>query len=123
MANEKHLALLRQDADVWNTWKRKHHEIQPDLSAADLHEAGLFRADLSKVNLREDIGKLKDPRSLPLLTPLLGSADLHLCLTAGQAISNTIRAIGAEMLFLLLSVAHPFIRQEAEEVLIGRDHA
>ena len=46
MANQEHLDLLRQDKVVWNTWRREHPEIQPNLC-----EAGLSKMDLRDVNL------------------------------------------------------------------------
>jgi uncharacterized protein YjbI with pentapeptide repeats len=66
MANEEHLALLRQGVEEWNKWKAKHPEIRPDLSFAtgkkititgaklsgvDLSRTNLCRADLSKADL------------------------------------------------------------------------
>ena len=66
MANEEHLALLRQGVDAWNEWKANNPEVRPDLSfatgkgikirgaklnGADLSRANLSRADLSKADL------------------------------------------------------------------------
>jgi uncharacterized protein YjbI with pentapeptide repeats len=66
MANEEHLALLRQGVEAWNEWKAQHPEIRPNLSFAtgkgltikgaklsgvDLSRTNLSRADLSKADL------------------------------------------------------------------------
>jgi uncharacterized protein YjbI with pentapeptide repeats len=66
MANEEHLAVLRQGVEAWNEWKAKHPEIRPNLSFAtgkkltikgaklsgvDLSRTNLSRADLSKADL------------------------------------------------------------------------
>lgn len=66
MANEEHLALLKQGVDVWNDWKINHPDIRPNLSFAkgnrltskgaklsgvDLSRANLSKADLSKADL------------------------------------------------------------------------
>ena len=32
MANEEHLARLKQGVEAWNQWRTAHSEIQPDLS-------------------------------------------------------------------------------------------
>ncbi len=66
MANEEHLALLRQGVEVWNDWRLKELLTVPDLreanlrswnlaganlKGADLIEADLTGANLSEVNL------------------------------------------------------------------------
>jgi uncharacterized protein YjbI with pentapeptide repeats len=47
MANEKHLAILRQGVAVWNAWRRENPRIQPDLEAANLSDGLLSGVDLS----------------------------------------------------------------------------
>jgi uncharacterized protein YjbI with pentapeptide repeats len=56
MANEEHLAILRQGVDVWNAWREANPNVQPALSWADLMRANLgganlIRADLNGANL------------------------------------------------------------------------
>ncbi|MBE9201414.1 MULTISPECIES: pentapeptide repeat-containing protein [unclassified Nodularia (in: cyanobacteria)] len=51
MANEQHLAILKQGVEVWNEWKRKNTNVKADLSNANLSEADLFEFDLSGANL------------------------------------------------------------------------
>jgi uncharacterized protein YjbI with pentapeptide repeats len=51
MANEEHLAILRQGVEVWNKWREANPDVQPDLSGADLYTAVLSRFDLCAVNL------------------------------------------------------------------------
>ena len=71
MANEEQVAILKQGADLWNTWREQHPQfainlIGADFSRDDLHEANLREAcligasldganlqgtDLSKANL------------------------------------------------------------------------
>jgi hypothetical protein len=41
MADEQHLALLNQGADVWNNWRQKNDACRVDLRAADLSGAHL----------------------------------------------------------------------------------
>ena len=36
MANEEHLAILKQGVEVWNGWRLVNKDIQPDLSLANL---------------------------------------------------------------------------------------
>ena len=48
----KHLEILKQGVDVWNTWRGLHPELgRPDLSGADLSWADLGQADLSRASL------------------------------------------------------------------------
>ena len=51
MADQQHLAVLKQGVAAWNTWRRQHPEILPDLSEADLSVADLSGADLRHANL------------------------------------------------------------------------
>jgi Pentapeptide repeats (8 copies) len=53
MANEEHLKIIRQGADVWNEWREKNRGLQPNLSKADLFRADLTQADLRGADLRE----------------------------------------------------------------------
>jgi TIR domain/Pentapeptide repeats (8 copies) len=63
MANEEHLARLKQGVEAWNRWQEDNSELTPDLTganlswelltAADLATADLSRADLSRANLCE----------------------------------------------------------------------
>src|SRR2546426_614142 len=51
MANQEHLDILKQGVERWNQWRKKHPEIQPDLSKAYLKGANLYGAELGAVNL------------------------------------------------------------------------
>ncbi|MEA5621155.1 pentapeptide repeat-containing protein [Cronbergia sp. UHCC 0137] len=53
MANDEHLAILKQGVRTWNRWRYENSEKKPDLSGADLSKACLRRADLSEANLSE----------------------------------------------------------------------
>ena len=60
MANDSHLALLKQGAAAWNEWRATHGVTRPDLSSAglrglDLAKVALSGADLRKVDLRGTI--------------------------------------------------------------------
>jgi uncharacterized protein YjbI with pentapeptide repeats len=52
MANEEHLALLRQGVAAWNRWRKEHDEPYPDLSRANLRQVRLNRANLHGADLR-----------------------------------------------------------------------
>src|SRR6516164_3576522 len=51
MANDEHVALLKQGVKAWNAWRRENPDIRPDLSNADLRGADLSGAILFKANL------------------------------------------------------------------------
>jgi uncharacterized protein YjbI with pentapeptide repeats len=53
MANDEHVALLRQGVAAWNAWRDENPNIHPDLSEANLGGANLGGADLYRVNLIE----------------------------------------------------------------------
>jgi hypothetical protein len=46
MANDEHVALLKQGVAAWNAWRDANANILPDLSGADLSEAILIEANL-----------------------------------------------------------------------------
>ena len=51
VANDEHLALLRQGAAVWNKWREQNPDVTPNLIEAKLSRADLSRADLSGADL------------------------------------------------------------------------
>jgi uncharacterized protein YjbI with pentapeptide repeats len=55
MANEEHLARLKQGVAVWNQWREANLDIKPDLTGADLFRATLTGADLTRATLTEAI--------------------------------------------------------------------
>ncbi len=58
MANDEHLAILKQGIETWNAWRKQHLDVEPDLRDADLRgwnlRGGYFSgANLSGADLRE----------------------------------------------------------------------
>src|SRR5438067_1017076 len=53
MAKQQQLDLLQQGVDAWNTWRRQHEEVRPDLHDAELYGADLSGANLSKSRMGE----------------------------------------------------------------------
>jgi hypothetical protein len=56
MANQEHLAKLKEGVAAWNEWREENPDTDPDLSdtnlsGADLGDATLFRADLRDAEL------------------------------------------------------------------------
>jgi uncharacterized protein YjbI with pentapeptide repeats len=51
MANEKHIALLKQGVEGWNAWRLKPEGFNPELFKADLRGAKLGGAILVEANL------------------------------------------------------------------------
>ena len=41
MANDEHVALLKQGVDAWNAWREGNPKVLPDLAEADLTGAKL----------------------------------------------------------------------------------
>jgi uncharacterized protein YjbI with pentapeptide repeats len=52
MANEEHLAILRQGVEAWNDWRKKDPGSSVDLLEADLIGANLYGANLYEADLR-----------------------------------------------------------------------
>jgi hypothetical protein len=55
MANEEHLAIIRQGVSVWNKWREGNPEVVPDLSRTEFHQVDIYGADLAGVNLEGTI--------------------------------------------------------------------
>jgi TIR domain-containing protein/pentapeptide repeat protein len=72
MANEEHLARLKQGVDAWNQWRNKSGGTVPDLSRANLDGADLFDVDFHGVDLH---GANLDAANLSRAN--LHGADLH----------------------------------------------
>jgi hypothetical protein len=103
MANQEHLALLRQGPDVWNTWRRRHGDVRPDLClanlrgldlgwldlrrtafiGADLKGADLFAADLERADFRSANLRSAGLGEARLERTSLGRADLQGALLYG----------------------------------------
>ncbi|GER89029.1 hypothetical protein KDW_31910 [Dictyobacter vulcani] len=52
MANQEHLALLQQGVEAWNSWRREHPQIKPDLDHALLENIYLSNSNLSGASFR-----------------------------------------------------------------------
>jgi hypothetical protein len=48
MANDEHVALLKQGVNAWNAWREKSPGIRPDLRGAGLREEYLRKANLRR---------------------------------------------------------------------------
>src|SRR5919112_602332 len=79
MANEKHVALLRQGIHVWNAWREKEPSTRPDLSGANLNGAYLIWPSLSVANLYEADLSYADLTLTNLVQTNLTRADLKNC--------------------------------------------
>ena len=53
MADEQHVALLKQGVEGWNQWRENNYIIVPDLSGADLSRANLNHVNLTGAYLCE----------------------------------------------------------------------
>ena len=51
MANQEHVALIGQGAEIWNRWREDHPDLRPDLYAAHLKNADLRGMNLSSATL------------------------------------------------------------------------
>ena len=87
MANDEHVALLKQGVLAWNAWREKNPDIRPDLSEADLggvylqwadlREAILVRANLSRAHLLETYLRRANLAGANLMWACLGGVDLR----------------------------------------------
>ncbi len=82
MANQEHLAILKQGVETWNQWRKEHPHIRPDFGRANLNGANLKRADLDRTKLsranfhKADLYKV-DFKGALLTEANLNGAKLH----------------------------------------------
>ena len=77
MANQEHLAILKQGVEAWNRWRLDHSDIQPDLFRADLRAANLRGANLRGANLSSTYLFEADLREADFREANLSRADLY----------------------------------------------
>jgi len=81
MANDKHVALLKQGVHAWNAWRRENPLIRLDLSEADLKGANLSGVNLSWADLfHANLGEAS------LAKADLGEADLREATLSGASL-------------------------------------
>jgi Pentapeptide repeats (8 copies) len=51
MANQDQLDLLKQGTEIWNTWRKQHPALRPDLRGVDLRGASLWGVNLTRADL------------------------------------------------------------------------
>jgi uncharacterized protein YjbI with pentapeptide repeats len=88
MANEEHVALLRQGVAAWNAWRDEKPNIRPDLSGADLRQGDLSGADLRQAYLGEANLGGADLRDANLSEASLARADLHGAYLSGAELTR-----------------------------------
>ena len=83
MANDEHVALLKQGVDAWNKWRDENPRVRVDVSGEDLREAFLSGADLTEADLRKafladaDLSGVKVAGALAGLEANLREAGAH----------------------------------------------
>jgi uncharacterized protein YjbI with pentapeptide repeats len=77
MADDEHVALLRQGVEVWNAFRSKSTNIVPNLSEADLLDADLRGANLRGADLRGANLRKANLQGAELLEATLLEVDLR----------------------------------------------
>ena len=76
MANEQHLAQLKQGVNAWNDWRKKNPGLRPNLRVAHLLRANLTEAILNGADLTDASFTGADLRETLLLWATLTRTDL-----------------------------------------------
>jgi hypothetical protein len=88
MANEEHVAILKQGVEAWNKWRNENPTIRPDLGGADLRGANLRRAILREADLRGAILREADLCEAILSGARLIGTDLSWATLGGANLSG-----------------------------------
>jgi hypothetical protein len=75
MANDEHVALLKQGVAAWNAWRDENPEIHPNFHAGQTSGgADLRQASLAKANLNALLMSVQEPpRHAPIEADLSGA--------------------------------------------------
>ena len=76
MANDEHVAMLKQGVDAWNAWRVENPDMRPDLSKADLSGANLVKASLFQARLYDAKLGGADLSNTSVIGANFGGADL-----------------------------------------------
>jgi uncharacterized protein YjbI with pentapeptide repeats len=76
MANEKHLDIIKQGVQFWNSWRAENPEITPDLGGVNLSKASLRGVNFSGVDLSDASFYLADLSGAQLSEANLRNSDL-----------------------------------------------
>jgi uncharacterized protein YjbI with pentapeptide repeats len=99
MANDEHVAILKQGVDAWNKWRGENPDIRPDLSKADFSGRDLRNANLSGARL---IGTDLDNADLSgacLIDTDLDTANLSHAVLVGAECSSETDFSGARLVY------------------------
>jgi Pentapeptide repeats (8 copies) len=88
MANEEHVAKLKEGVTAWNAWLEDNPDSRPDLSGANLSGANLMGANLMGANLMGANLKRADLRRAVLCWAKLLTADLHAANLSGAVLTE-----------------------------------
>jgi hypothetical protein len=105
MADEEHVAMLKQGVDAWNAWRDENPDVRPDLSRASLSEASLAGANLRGANLSETDLTWADLRDANLIEANLHGTKLSAAnlRSANLSKTNVHNLAGANLPFANLS--------------------
>jgi len=96
VANDEHVAKLKEGVQAWNEWRKAHPDVTPDLSGADLDRANLRVADLSGADLATANLSWADLNSANLGGADLATANLS-CADLATANLNGANLTGANL--------------------------
>jgi uncharacterized protein YjbI with pentapeptide repeats len=88
MANEQHLAKLREGAEAWNEWCKASPNVWPDLSGADLRGMDLRGTDLRTTDLINTKLSGANLGDTVLNRANLGGADLNHANLSGASLNH-----------------------------------
>ena len=97
MADNTHLAVLKQGVDAWNEWRAAHADTRPDLSNASLRGLDLAKVDLTGADLRKTDLRGAILGGAVLISANLADANLFKAVLDGADLSGA-NLIGARFL-------------------------
>lgn len=118
MANEEHLAILRQGTEAWNAWRHEHEGVIPDLRGVNLIRANLSGADLGGA----DLSRVHLSRTIIGDTNLSDCKGLDECIHVGPSIIDhrTLQKSGPLPINFLRGVGLPEALIDYLPSLLGR---
>jgi hypothetical protein len=81
MANEEHLARLKEGVEAWKQWREANRDIRPDLTGANLVKEASVETDFLDVSIDDvsiDDVSIDELYDIPELGMNLTQIDLHI---------------------------------------------
>jgi len=88
MPENEHLVILKRGVDIWNSWRKEHPKIQPNLSGTILSRLDFRNANFSYTNFENSNLRKSNFSGADLSDAILRGSDLTRAIFKGASLNN-----------------------------------